>query len=145
MIGFCTAMAAGPGASVPQDIHFFRAQRTFVASFVSVAMDDAEWNPHSGRYFTVNREQDEWGEASTMVLQLSSEDGRPVRVPCWQYLYVEVCVRHTWLHTGSQHSVVDDGWWLYCSYTVDSWAAVRPTFLRYFHEDGLYHRASFFR
>ena len=85
-----------------------------------------------------------WGEASKMVLQCSAETGIPVMGPCWQYLHVSVFVRDTWMQTGNRHRVVDDGWRFYCCYTVDSWAAVRPTFLRFFHQHALYHRAAFF-
>ena len=98
---------------------------------------------YGSRLFTKKGEITNWGEPSKHLLQCCTESGRPVAEACWQYLYVSVFVRDTWIGTGISHRVEDDGWKFYCSYTVDSWEAVRPTFWKFFHAHGLYHRASF--
>ena len=95
------------------------------------------------RFFTKHGELKNWGEPSKMILQSSTETGLPVVDPCWQYLHVSVFVRDTWMGTGISDRVEDDGWRFFCSYMVDSWEAVRPTFWRFFNAHGLYHRASF--
>jgi hypothetical protein len=95
------------------------------------------------RLFTKQGPTEEWGEPSKHLLQYCTESGRPVAEACWLYLHVTVRVRDTWMGTGMSDRIEDDGWRFYCSYMVDSWAAVRPTFWKYFNEHGLYHRASF--
>ena len=102
-------------------------------------MSAANW-----KFCSVDGEVQGWGEPSEMVWQCSSQERQMVLGPCWKYLHVTVYVRDTWIQHGNSRRIVDDGWWYWCSYTVDSWAAVRPTFHNVFSSGGLYHRVAFF-
>ena len=65
---------------------------------------------YGSRLFTKKGEITNWGEPSKHLLQCCTESGRPVAEACWQYLYVSVFVRDTWIGTGISHRVEDDGW-----------------------------------
>ena len=112
-------------------IELIRAWRTINST---KAMALADWIP-PGKYYTLTGEQQEWSQPTQITME---------PVPYWHYLFVQVFVRDTWLPDRLPSYAYDDGWWLYCSYIVDSWDAILTTFTSFLHSQGIYHRVGFF-